>query len=631
MKKILSVIIAVVMIVLLTGCSQSGRDDGSGYVAPESANTQQATTRTTEPPTQAPTTDYSTKVTRVDKYSLIECNEKSLKSHAFNNGVAWATLKSDTDNNTVYAIINNSGEILYILDNSKTDKNTITTPFIKGLSAVYSTTSSGFIIVSDKGKEVFSPSEDNMYMCGQASDGSFIIGQKESGFEKVAWHLFVLDSSLNLVDTGIEAKEKAINLTEGVQYVTDGIYYLKDYILNLNNNSYFTLANSHYRHFISWNNGYGLADRYGAYFLFNLDDIKNASSCDEFFEIVEKDNESLNKKFCPEGAVLSEIKLLSWHGGSLFRKYTMNSNNTTHNDYIDLNGNIIYEYPTFPETTRYKAIDYFSGEYCALYLVGADNNMYVTISDEQANLSYEPVLVRTLSGSTGNFSTIDDHVCSCNGYIFIYSILNHTLEIVNPKGEFVKLGDDLSGLKDATFTYKERFTLGIGGDYILAVLYDGSIKYYSVDGDKTIETITANYNDNGDLVYNDNDGKKTVNTANKLQRNSSDETVAPAEVSTNAPKSYTTINRFSIIGKWKNVGTYTFGQAQKGSIISFDGTNCNFFSPKDTYAFYKDGENYKLDCTNPLADTVSFTVKIIDENNIDIYNGTNIVELTRVE
>lgn len=95
-------------------------------------------------------------------------------------------------------------------------------------------------------------------------------------------------------------------------------------------------------------------------------------------------------------------------------------------------------------------------------------------------------------------------------------------------------------------------------------------------------------------------------------------------------KEYIVLPSFSIIGKWKNVGEYTFGQSQKGSIISFDGTNCNFFSPKDTYAFYKNGDNYKLDCTSPLADTVSFTVKIVDENNIDIFNGTDIIELKRV-
>lgn len=95
-------------------------------------------------------------------------------------------------------------------------------------------------------------------------------------------------------------------------------------------------------------------------------------------------------------------------------------------------------------------------------------------------------------------------------------------------------------------------------------------------------------------------------------------------------KNYSNPSSFNIEGKWKNIGEGTYGQAQKGSIIVFDGTNCNFVSPKDTYAFYKDGNEFKLDCTTPLADTVSFTVKIIDNDNIDIMNDYRTVELKRV-
>ena len=88
---------------------------------------------------------------------------------------------------------------------------------------------------------------------------------------------------------------------------------------------------------------------------------------------------------------------------------------------------------------------------------------------------------------------------------------------------------------------------------------------------------------------------------------------------------------YSIEGKWKNVGEYTFGQVQSGSIITFDGTKCNFFSPEDTDAFAKNGKYYKLECTSLLStDTLTFTVKIIDDDHIDVYNGNNILELVRV-
>lgn len=100
----------------------------------------------------------------------------------------------------------------------------------------------------------------------------------------------------------------------------------------------------------------------------------------------------------------------------------------------------------------------------------------------------------------------------------------------------------------------------------------------------------------------------------------------------NDTKTYSVPSSFSIEGKWKSVGEYGFGQAQPGAIVVFDGTNCNFFSPKDTYAFYKENNQYKLDCTSFMStDTLSFKVKIVDSNNIDILYGDKITKLKKVQ
>ncbi len=97
-------------------------------------------------------------------------------------------------------------------------------------------------------------------------------------------------------------------------------------------------------------------------------------------------------------------------------------------------------------------------------------------------------------------------------------------------------------------------------------------------------------------------------------------------------KTYITMNNFSIEGKWKSVGSYGFGQAQPGAIVAFDGTNCNFFSPSDTYAFYADGDDYRLECTSFMStSTAAFTVKIIDSDHIDVYYGDNVTELQRTK
>lgn len=91
-----------------------------------------------------------------------------------------------------------------------------------------------------------------------------------------------------------------------------------------------------------------------------------------------------------------------------------------------------------------------------------------------------------------------------------------------------------------------------------------------------------------------------------------------------------TFDTFSIVGSWRSTGNYGFGQAQPGATISFDGTHCNFFSPYDTYAFYQENGQWKLDCTSFLfAETLSFRVEIIDWDSINVYYGSNCTELKR--
>ena len=89
---------------------------------------------------------------------------------------------------------------------------------------------------------------------------------------------------------------------------------------------------------------------------------------------------------------------------------------------------------------------------------------------------------------------------------------------------------------------------------------------------------------------------------------------------------------FSIIGAWKSVGEYGFGQAQPGSIVIFDEDTCNFYSPQDTYEFNLVNGHWVLKTRNVLwGDEITFDVEVIDENNILIvYNEDAITELTRL-
>lgn len=88
---------------------------------------------------------------------------------------------------------------------------------------------------------------------------------------------------------------------------------------------------------------------------------------------------------------------------------------------------------------------------------------------------------------------------------------------------------------------------------------------------------------------------------------------------------------FVIEGSWLSVGSSGFGQAQPGMTVTFDGTHCNFFSPYDTYAFYQDDGQWRLDCTSFLfSETLTFKVEVIDANSINVYYGSDCTELSRM-
>ena len=111
-------------------------------------------------------------------------------------------------------------------------------------------------------------------------------------------------------------------------------------------------------------------------------------------------------------------------------------------------------------------------------------------------------------------------------------------------------------------------------------------------------------------------------------------TPKPTAIPTSAPTAAPSINfsSFSLTGTWKSVGSYGFGQAQPGALITFDGTYCNFYSPRDTYALYQNNGKLTFDVTSFIfRENLSFEVQIIDDNYIKIiYDPSHITELKRV-
>lgn len=87
---------------------------------------------------------------------------------------------------------------------------------------------------------------------------------------------------------------------------------------------------------------------------------------------------------------------------------------------------------------------------------------------------------------------------------------------------------------------------------------------------------------------------------------------------------------FTIEGKWKVVEG-SFGVASTNSIVIFNGTETNIFSPRDVYALTRDEQRLRLELTGVLGGNAAFTVSVSDEDNISLLNGSNaVLRLARV-
>lgn len=576
-------------------------------------------------------TDPLTTVVWTENYTFTSLEGK-IESKQFNNGVAWATLYNTETREQVVGVINRNGELLYKLDKSRLsalsdDKYTvIATPFINGLSAVYLYVSwnighasePGFIIVNSEGQEVYTCLDENMFMCGQTTDGKFIVTRHDSGFSGDNWHFCILDESLEIKETGIEGSAIGQGTNPQFDLIADGMYYYStgNSILNLNNNSWYDIKAPVY---YEGNNGevafmYYLED--GMLGTIPLSLLNHVASFSELVQIVASDSCTKLRKMTHEVGT-DEYKLKTWNDGSFL--HTTYSG--TPLEYADIHGNKLLGFPTFPDGVYYRRVDDFSGGYCALYLIGVDEKPYVTVIDENGTVQYDPVRVRGF----GKYTSSDQiDAGSLNGYVFLFNNSENEIVIVGPDGQSLKLGDDFSSLDGFRYCINDKFSLAIGDGFMYVDTLDGKPCYYSLDGKATITSIIAKYNERGQLLYTSQSGALVYNNA------SVGEQAMPEIASSTVTKTYTNLSSFNIDGKWKNVGTYTFGQVQDGAIVVFDGTYCNMYSPRDTYALYKDGDSYRLDTTSLLGEPTSFTVKIVDKDNIDVYYGSNYLELTRV-
>ena len=646
MKRTLSLILALILVFSLCACGKKASSSPSAS-APESqpssanpgASSSDAALPTPEREAGGPAApDPYTAATTVE-YTFAWLGSKN----AFQDGVAWVSLGSP---DCLIALINKNAEVINIFDHTRLTPNyykVTATRYINGVAALYYNDenmyqpSSGFVLVDTAGEVIYESTDESLYMCSQLPDGRYLLARHESGFAGDNWYYLLMNPDLTTSRVEIGPVHSVYMKSEYSQ-VSDDLFYSDHLFLNFGTGSIYSTNDPN-----GWSSSVGYLGNNGEYacfadyavssgavYLVPIEALNTVTSYQELLDLVLSDS-SILLKYAPSfgpgsGLVYTGLEeddrvtdwSLHYTDQSGIYRVVMNAfgNEVKRRDFLDLDGNVLFEFPTFPQGVSYESVFRFSGGYAPLVLFGADQNLYVTLIDTAGNLQYDPVN----TGMNRNTIYPTNHLWSCSGYIF--NTFPDELMIVDPTGAVKHLGDDLSGLRGAVW-----FTdnIQIDEDYIM---YDSSkyTEYAAVDGSSVFSSVTAKYNADGHLLYTGPGGEVVIS-----------EQVFPKYVVTQKPadtlpkRDYIHPDEFSIEGKWKNVGPYTYGQAQKGAILVFDGEHCNLVSPSDTYAFYKDGDDFRLDCTTVgFSDTMSFAVRILNDKNIDIINGSNIIELARV-
>ncbi len=538
----------------------------------------------------------------------------------FSNDRAWVSYR-DYDNNLKYGLIDLSGFIVWSVDaDSLEGWGSVT-----GISTAEGTCcifpdnsrafhySPGMIVVGSNGQVIFDSRESgdgvSFYYLGYG-EGTYLAIRHEESFSVNAFFLCEISdkgeitSQINWPDdwTGRGIVDSMYHLNQDFSYFGDGIYFgsqTTGYTLEYGALWIYDSVNKHF---------YRTKDKYGTYLQLidevalgkvifeEMDDIIGSASFNETHKYYVLDKESLYNDTTGYQIAEEQVPVRGSYGEELIHGWSTSGAPGVY----DYSGTLLFEYPA---DWNIVEVAPFDGGYAPIFLKGADEETYITVVDAAGAVQYNP-------------QKIDSYTLPAwHGYVLV--TLDGNDVIISPDGRVTSRSELSAISQDYTIGRRKSDnygTVSCGYSRIYDDSKDRFVSYVSADGNQiNMVYVVSNYDKLAETRYSVHEPESETSQETGIQ------------------KSYTSVSNFTIEGKWKNVGTNTFGQAQAGAIIVFDGSNCNFYSPKDTYAFYKDGDSYKLDCTSLLAETLSFTVKIIDDDNIDIYYGGGCLEMTRIK
>lgn len=595
MKRGLALMLTLVLCLSVTACAKRAEATATQQTAAWQ-NNRTETRQDNRPETQGridepeePPTENHTEAPPEPDYQMVKRPIRSFET-TFSEGRAWISFCPDPDNKpkeTVYGLIDESGYVYLTTDEPGTK-------VLGGLT----------VVVRGEGMDIYDLNGNRTYSFTNTADhsisflaqgeGQIVVLSHETGFSSNAYYLYAIDAYGNEITSKHETDESRLS----VSYAGHDIFYARSFLFNASNDNLY----SPMLKYPDENGGNGkslsiykiIPEYQGVMMLCPTGDdgylVTPASL----------ESEEAFKAYIPTAAhyVQFDVNLVS--EGITIDHWDAQVGGPAYYGICDYVGVSDYYYtPEYPEGVHIPDIGSYSGGYAPLLLRGLDKFLYVTMIDKCGKELYEPVCLGK------NLQGLYDH-----------------LEITIKLESFARYAN--------------------GRFYYQAYDFTGEKAYAYIDTDgsvKELPWIDPNWNPlfaaDDNYVYFSNcltdvEGNVVLDSISYPMRQSSSGNNQAGQAQS-AGKEYVNPSSFKIEGKWKSVGSYGFGQAQPGAIVSFDGVHCNLYSPADTYAFYKSGESFLLDCTSVLSGTVSFTVKIIDDRHIDLYNGGYVTELSRVD
>ncbi len=490
------------------------------------------------------------------------------KLHPFSNERAWVDFSKNSYYSFCTGVIDTDGKLVYQADSQLF----YVSPFQDGL-AFYrenNTEESPCGIIDSEGNVLFESqmTPDGGYLILAYGNGHFFVAQHIRNFDTDEWRYGTIDKDGNILNEMQVSDEQfrpekwidEFNYCSSIRYIGENYIVLPSGLYNV--------ATEYFSPF-PYARGWCMEKVVGNFYEgYTAIVIKDGNT--KFAYIINSDYEEPWRDGCGalENAISKKDDFLSdssYGEGLIFGTTYYHPNEV---GYYDKDWNLVISLEQYKENDISGGS--FSDGYAPIVMTGADGDWYASIIDKQGNLSYTPIRIDNANPND-----------SANGYL--QATIDQMTKIIGPDGTIYTPGvDDLSMLDGLTF--------GDVGDGLICMDDAANTKdwkYVSLDGSRTI------------------DCAKLTSSNAELDIESSD-------------SSYIVPDSYDITGKWKSIGDSGFGQAQPGAIVIFDGNNCNFYSPNDTYAFYKEDDRYVLDITSVLGESLSQTVNIIDDDNIEI-------------